>query len=142
MGQVVARRGTALVGLLGLLLGALVVLAPASHAEESDADEPGKHALDYVEVVKTIRGAHVDGELRLPPSGTSGIRDGFLQAKKAFHRARQEIQAIKKGEECPVSDVPTFFDSEEEDSEDEVEEGDGHLATDESGSGSACAENG
>lgn len=41
------------------------------------------------------------------------VRKAFLNAKKAFHEARQEIQAIKKGDEDPVEDVPTFFESEE-----------------------------
>lgn len=36
----------------------------------------------------------------------------FLQAKKASHEARQEIQAIKKGEASPVECVPTFFGEE------------------------------
>lgn len=46
-------------------------------------------------------------------------RKQWLQAKKAFHEARLEIQAIKKGDESPVEDVPTFFqDDEEEDGED------------------------
>lgn len=43
------------------------------------------------------------------------VRKAFLQAKKAFHEARQEIQAIKKGDESPVEDVPSFFDSEDDD---------------------------
>ena len=49
------------------------------------------------------------------------VRKAFLQAKKAFHESRQEIQAIKKLDESPVVDVPSFFDSEddEDDSSDE-----------------------
>lgn len=46
------------------------------------------------------------------------VRKAFLQAKKAFHEARQEIQAIKKGEADPA-DVPTFFDSDETDDTDD-----------------------
>ena len=42
-------------------------------------------------------------------------RKAFLQAKKAFHTARQDIQAIKKGDESPVEDVPAFFDSDDDD---------------------------
>lgn len=56
------------------------------------------------------------------------VRKAFLQAKKAFHEARQEIQAIKKGDESAVEDVPTFFDSEDggdEDSADDEEYKDG-----------------
>lgn len=39
--------------------------------------------------------------------------EAFLKAKKAFHEARQSIQAIEKGDEDPAEDVPTFFDGEE-----------------------------
>ena len=51
------------------------------------------------------------------------VRKAFLQAKKAFHTARQEIQAIKKGDESPAKELPSFFGSDEEDGE-EGEEGD------------------
>jgi hypothetical protein len=37
-----------------------------------------------------------------------------LRAKKAFHEARQEIAAIKKGDEDPTENVPTFFDGEDD----------------------------
>ena len=54
------------------------------------------------------------------------VRKAFLQAKKAFHEARQEIQAIKKGDESPREEVPTFFESEDdEDSNDDEEFQDG-----------------
>lgn len=56
------------------------------------------------------------------------VRKAFLQAKKAFHEARQEIQAIKKGDENPRQEVPSFFDDDEEgdgngDEDDRVEDG-------------------
>lgn len=41
------------------------------------------------------------------------VRKAFLQSKKAFHEARQEIQDIKKGDESPVEDVPSFFEAED-----------------------------
>ena len=41
-------------------------------------------------------------------------RKAFLKAKKAFHEARLDIQAIKKGDESPRQDVPTFFDDEDD----------------------------
>lgn len=42
-------------------------------------------------------------------------RKAFLQAKKAFHEARMDIQSIKKGDESPRQDVPAFFDDEDGD---------------------------
>lgn len=51
-------------------------------------------------------------------TGTA-VTSEFVRAKKAFHEARQEIQAIKKGDESPVEDVPTFFDSEDDSTEDD-----------------------
>ncbi|MEF8839633.1 MAG: hypothetical protein V5A18_09035 [Haloarculaceae archaeon] len=42
------------------------------------------------------------------------VGKAFRKAKKAFHGGRQDIQAIKKGDESPVEDVPTFFDGEDE----------------------------
>lgn len=52
----------------------------------------------------SIDGPPLDDELE------TGVREAFLKAKKAFHEARQNINAIQKGDTAPTEDVPSFFD--------------------------------
>ena len=47
------------------------------------------------------------------------VRKAFLKAKKAFHEASPNIQAIKKVGESPAEDVPTFFADDGDTDEDE-----------------------
>ncbi len=75
-------------------------------------------AEEYIDAMKGLKEAEENGDIQQAYAGTNKaaatrVRKAFLAAKKAFHEARQEIQAIKKGDESPVEDVPTFFDSEE-----------------------------
>ncbi|MFP4598191.1 MAG: hypothetical protein ACLFVJ_08065 [Persicimonas sp.] len=75
-------------------------------------------AEEYIDAMKALKEAEENGDIQQAYAGTNKaaatrVRKAFLTAKKAFHEARQEIQAIKKGDESPVEDVPTFFDSEE-----------------------------
>lgn len=74
-------------------------------------------AKEYIEAMKALKEAEENGDIQQAYAGTNKaaatrVRKAFLQAKKAFHEARQEIQAIKKGDEKPAKDVPTFFDAE------------------------------
>ncbi|MFW5966557.1 MAG: hypothetical protein ACOCV2_03510 [Persicimonas sp.] len=75
-------------------------------------------AKDYVEAMEALKEAEENGDIQQAYAGTNKaaatrVRKAFLKAKKAFHQARQDIQAIKKGDSSPVNDVPTFFDAEE-----------------------------
>ena len=75
-------------------------------------------AEDYIEAMKTLKEVEENGDIQQAFAGTNKaaatrVRKAFLQAKKAFHESRQEIQAIKKGDESPREDVPTFFGNEE-----------------------------
>lgn len=58
------------------------------------------------------------------------VRNAFFHAKKAFHESRQEIQAIKKLEESPAKDVPTFFGGDDEGDEDANDDGEYHDGSD------------
>lgn len=75
-------------------------------------------AEEYIEAMKALKEAEENGDIQQAYAGTNKaaatrVRKAFLQAKKAFHEARQEIQAIKKGDESPREGVPSFFGSEE-----------------------------
>lgn len=75
-------------------------------------------AEDYVEAMKALKEAEESGDIQQAFAGTNKaaatrVRKAFLQAKKAFHESRQELQAIKKGDQDPAEDVPTFFGGEE-----------------------------
>ena len=73
-------------------------------------------AKDYVEAMEALKEAEENGDIQQAYAGTNKaaatrVRKAFLKAKKAFHQGRQDIQAIKKGDQKPA-DVPTFFDNE------------------------------
>lgn len=75
-------------------------------------------AEDYIEAMKALKEAEENGDIQQAFAGTNKaaatrVRKAFLTAKKAFHESRQEIQAIKKGDEDAREDVPTFFNSAE-----------------------------
>lgn len=95
--------------ILAVVLGGVAGPVTAQEADEEEQVEEDqnrtpelKSASDVVEQVSLVDKA-----------AATRVRKAFLTAKKAFHEARQELQAIKKGDESPVEDVPTFFDSEE-----------------------------
>jgi hypothetical protein len=72
----------------------------------------------YVEAMEALREAEQSGDIQQAFAGenkaaATRVRKAFLKAKKAFHEGRQDLQAIKKGEQDPV-DVPTFFSGDEE----------------------------
>ncbi|MGM0558506.1 MAG: hypothetical protein ACQEVA_19125 [Myxococcota bacterium] len=72
----------------------------------------------YVEAMEALRDAEQNGDIQQAFAGenkaaATRVRKAFLKAKKAFHEGRQDLQAIKKGDQDPV-DVPTFFSSDEE----------------------------
>lgn len=72
----------------------------------------------YTEAMEALREAEQNGDIQQAFAGenkaaATRVRKAFLKAKKAFHEGRQDLQAIKKGEQDPV-DVPTFFSSDEE----------------------------
>lgn len=71
-------------------------------------------AEEYIAAMKALKEVEANGDISEAYAGTNKaattrVRKAFLQAKKAFHDARQEIQDIKAGELDPVTDVPTFF---------------------------------
>ncbi len=75
-------------------------------------------AEEYIAAMKTLKEAEENGDIQQAFAGTNKaaatrVRKAFLQAKKAFHESRQEIQSIKKGDEKPANDVPTFFNDAE-----------------------------
>jgi ERCC4-type nuclease len=75
-------------------------------------------AEDYIEAMKALKEAEENGDIKQAFAGTNKaaatrVRKAFLTAKKAFHESRQEIQAIKKGEEKARENVPSFFDAAE-----------------------------
>lgn len=101
---------------LAVLLVTSVVASPVAAAPTDEQDEDDETAEDSVADSTQYRNT----EVQRAYAGTNKVaatrvRKAFLQAKKAFHEARQEIQAIKKGDESPVEDVPSFFDSEDDD---------------------------
>ena len=103
-----------------LMLGGVSGLA-AAQEEDCGVDGCLEEPDDSPTVVVPGGGVAFD----TPVVDTTGVMPGdrvtpnddfraFLKAKKAFHEARQSIQAIEKGEENPVEDVPSFFDDEDE----------------------------
>lgn len=75
-------------------------------------------AEEYIAAMKALKEAEASGDIAAAYAGTNKAattraRKAFLQAKKAFHTARQEIQAIKSEETDAVKDVPSFFESAE-----------------------------
>jgi hypothetical protein len=75
-------------------------------------------AEDYIDAMKGLKEAEENGDVQQAFAGTNKaaatrVRKAFLAAKKAFHQSRQEIQAIKKGEDDARNNVPTFFDAAE-----------------------------
>lgn len=72
-------------------------------------------AEEYIAAMKALKEAEANGDIEAAYAGTNKAattraRKAFLKAKKAFHTARQEIQAIKSDEEEPVKGVPSFFE--------------------------------
>ena len=95
------------------------VAGPVAAAEVSEEE----HATEIDTDLPELRSPVVDFD-RPSEDDASNAKDAFLTSKKAYHEARQDIQAIKKGDESPRKGVPSFFDSEdsnddEEDTEDE-----------------------
>lgn len=86
---------------------------------------------DYAEAMSSLAQQENYSSIALAYAGSNKaaatkVRKAFLKAKKAFHEARQEIQAIKKGDETPAEEVPCFFcedDGDGSDDGDQVEEG-------------------
>jgi hypothetical protein len=75
-------------------------------------------AEEYIAAMKALKDAEASGDIQAAYAGTNKaattrVRKAFLQAKKAFHEARQEIQTIKSGDADPVNNVPSFFDGAE-----------------------------
>lgn len=102
------------------ILGAAIVPTSAS-ANVAYCTESMKclnQDKNYGEIAQSI-------EKTVGNESATRVRKAFLQAKKAFHEARQEIQAIKKGDASPDEDVPCFFCDDEEDSDDDFQEEDG-----------------
>lgn len=86
----------------------------------------------YSEALSAINSAELNLEVREAYAGSNEaaatrVRKAFLQAKKAFHEARQQIAAIKKGDENPAKDLPCFFscDEEGEENDDDYQEDEG-----------------
>ena len=68
--------------------------------------------------MEALREAELNGDIQQAFAGenkaaATRVRKAFLKAKKAFHQGRQDLQAIKKGDQDPV-EVPTFFGDDEE----------------------------
>lgn len=96
-----------------LLLTVFTGISAADH-DPSDSD----HA-------SSIPDTYFDGNTDLAQpyevaneEGVTTVKKAFLKAKKAFHEARQEIQAIEKGDESSVEDVPSIFDGEDDGDDD------------------------
>jgi len=75
-------------------------------------------AEEYIAAMKALKEAEESGDIAAAYAGTNKaattrVRKAFLQAKKAFHTSRQEIQAIKAEETDAVKDLPVFFDNAE-----------------------------
>ncbi|MGM0606177.1 MAG: hypothetical protein ACQETB_10985 [Halobacteriota archaeon] len=105
-------RSAAAIALVTLLFVSVIAVPIAATEDESLETEPCDYCIDegddsLEQDEKTFAGPN--------DVATTKTRTAFLRAKKAFHEARQEIQGIKKGDESPVADVPTFFDEEEDD---------------------------
>lgn len=71
-------------------------------------------AEEYIAAMKALKEVEENGDISAAYAGTNKaattrVRKAFLQAKKAFHDARQEVQDIKAGELDPVNDIPSFF---------------------------------
>lgn len=105
------RTAVAAAVLFALVAGGAVVPAVAAQEEECNDGcviDPG------TDPVVSTGPAFTD----VPPASEEAaatVRKAFLKAKKRFHEGRQEIQSIKKGEEDPVENVPTFFEDSEAD---------------------------
>lgn len=72
-------------------------------------------AESYIAAMKALKQAEESGDIQAAFAGTNKAattraRKAFLEAKKAFHDARQEVQGIKTGDIDPVADVPSFFE--------------------------------
>ena len=73
-------------------------------------------AESYIAAMKALKEAEENGDIKAAFAGTNKaaatrVRKAFLDAKKAFHDARQEVQGIKTGDVDPIADVPTFFEA-------------------------------
>ena len=83
--------------------GGVAYDAPVVDAGSDDADT----------FLKAKKAFGTDGSEGGDEVAATRVRKAFLKAKKAFHEGRQDIEDIEKGDEDPVEDVPSFFDSEE-----------------------------
>ena len=101
---------TIIAAVLMLLISAFAGTAAAAH-DPKDPDHDNVVSDTLVGENKGLQDAHEETN----KAAATRVRKAFLQAKKAFHEARPEIQAIKKGDESPVEDVPSFFESEDDD---------------------------
>lgn len=90
-----------------------VVASPVAAAPNDEKDDSGEGNVDAGTQFENP--ALEQAKSGVNKAAATRVRKAFLQAKKAFHEARKDIQSIKKGEESPVKDVPTFFDSEDDD---------------------------
>lgn len=101
-----------------VIIGATTVPASAQAEYCTESMKCLNQDKNYGEIARSI-------EKTVGNESATRVRKAFLQAKKAFHEARQEIQAIKKGDASPDEDVPCFFCDDEEDSDDDFQEEDG-----------------
>lgn len=65
---------------------------------------------DFETFLKAKKAFGTDGSEGENKAAATRVRKAFLKAKKAFHENRKDIEDIKKGDEDPVEDVPSFFD--------------------------------
>lgn len=71
----------------------------------------------YEEAMNALKEAEESGDVRAAYAGTNKaaavrVRKAFMKAKDALHEGRQQVQAIKKGDESPVEDLNTYFSDE------------------------------
>lgn len=107
-----------------VVLAALLVLSgvtvPAAAGPENETNKTAEY---YAGEMQDARDTGEDRAYAgMNKASSERVQKAFTQAKKAFHEARQEIQAIKKGDESPVEDVPSFFEDDGDDDGDEKDD--------------------
>ena len=102
------------------------VFSPAALSAAGKIDKTGvdSAAQSYVRAIQSAQYTRLTSKLEGSAAATR-VRKAFLKAKKAFHEARMDIQAIKKGDEDSRQGVPGFFES--EDNEEEYQENEDEL---------------
>lgn len=73
----------------------------------------------FERAMNELKHAEESGDVQAAYAGTNKaaavrVRKAFMKAKEALHDGRQEVQAIKKGEDHPVEDLTEYFTDDDE----------------------------